>query len=89
MIERDKVVMEKLHLAASEAKAVEIIVKSLEKEKNDDSESIITNERYEYIASILKGCYKKSGKKLTTSDKIDRVVTNRWLGIPIFLVIMT
>jgi len=88
MIERDKVVMEKLHLAASEAKAVEIIVKSLEKEKNDDSESIITNERYEYIASILKGCYKKSGKKLTTSDKIDRVVTNRWLGIPIFLVIM-
>ena len=56
---------------------------------DDDAESIITNERYIYIASIIKSCYKKKNKgKLTTSDKIDKVVTNRWLGLPIFAVIM-
>ena len=56
---------------------------------DDDAESIITNERYVYIASIIKGCYKKKhAGGLTTSDKIDRVVTNRWLALPIFAVVM-
>ncbi len=65
------------------------IVKKAEAEMDDDTESIITNERYNYISSIIKGCYKrKSAKKLTTSDKIDKVVTNRWLALPIFAVVM-
>lgn len=65
------------------------IFRQAEKELDDDAESIITNERYIYIASIIKSCYKKKNKgKLTTSDKIDKVVTNRWLGLPIFAVIM-
>ena len=56
---------------------------------DDDAESIITNERYLYIASIIKGCYKKKNVgQLSTSDKIDRVVTNRWLGLPIFALVM-
>lgn len=65
------------------------IVKKAEKDLDDDAESIITNERYAYISSIIGGCYKKgSKKKLSTSDKIDRVVTNRWLALPIFAVVM-
>ncbi|MBQ2662539.1 MAG: ferrous iron transporter B, partial [Clostridia bacterium] len=65
------------------------IIEKAEKEYDDDSESIITNARYEYITSIIKDCYKKKVKRaLTTSDKIDRVVTNRWLALPIFAVIM-
>jgi len=88
MIERDSVVMEKLHLSPSDAAGVEEIVKALETVRDDDSESIITNERYEYIASILKGCLHRSERRLTTSDKVDKIVTNRWLGIPIFLLVM-
>ena len=61
----------------------------IEKEMDDDTESIITNERYVYISSIIGECYKKASKeKLTTSDKIDKIVTNRWLALPIFAVIM-
>jgi ferrous iron transport protein B len=88
MIERDSIVMDRLNLSAKDRASVEKIVKALETARDDDSESIITNERYEYIASVLKGCLHKSGKRLTTSDRIDKVATNRWLGIPIFLVIM-
>ncbi|HAH61703.1 MAG TPA: ferrous iron transporter B, partial [Treponema sp.] len=88
MIERDSVVMNKLNLSAADKVSVEGIIKTLETARDDDSESIITNERYEYISSILKGCLHKSGRKLTTSDKVDKIVTNRWLGIPIFLLVM-
>ena len=88
LIERDSVVLERLHLSAGDAAKAEEITKALEAEYNDDSESLITNERYEYITKMLKGCLKKSGNKLTTSDKIDKIVTNRWLGIPIFLAVM-
>ena len=64
-------------------------IDTLEKEMDDDTESIITNERYTYIASIIKDCYTKNRKeKLTTSDKIDKVVTNRWAALPIFALIM-
>ena len=65
-------------------------IKALEDKFDDDTESIITNERYVYISSIIGQCYTKSstGKKLTTSDKIDRIVTNRWLALPIFAVVM-
>ena len=64
-------------------------IEALEKEFDDDTESIITNERYEYISSIIKGCYTKSSKEnLTTSDKIDRIVTNRWAALPIFAIVM-
>lgn len=65
------------------------MVAALEEELDDDAESIITNERYEYIASIIKSCYKKrKARGMTTSDKIDRVVTNRWAALPIFAVVM-
>lgn len=68
---------------------VEGIIKKAEKELDDDSESIITNERYNYIAGVIKKCYVKRNKeKLSRSDKIDRVITNRWLGLPIFAAIM-
>ena len=68
---------------------IEEDIKAAEEELDDDAESIITNERYVYIASIIKGCYKKKqAGKLSTSDKIDKIVTNRWLGLPIFAVVM-
>lgn len=88
LLERDSVVLQNLKLNESAKAKAEEISKALEKAKDDDAESIITNERYNYIASILKGCLKKSGKSLTTSDKVDRIVTNRILGIPIFLGVM-
>lgn len=88
MIERDSVVMKSLSLSDEAVRRAEEISSALEKAKDDDTESIITNERYEYIARVLKGCLKKSGKSLTVSDKIDQIVTNRILGIPIFLAVM-
>ena len=64
------------------------VIKKAETDMDDDAESIITNERYTYISSIIKDCYKKKGKtQSTVSDKIDRVVTNRWLALPIFAVV--
>lgn len=88
VLERDSVILEKLGLdSAAKAKAEEI-TKSLEKAHGDDIESIITNERYNYISSLLDGVLVKSGKTMTTSDKIDRIVTSRILGIPIFLAVM-
>lgn len=83
--ERDDKIKDKVKLDS----AVENIILKCEECMDDDSESIITNERYNYISSIIKKCYKKSNKeKLTISDKIDRVVTNRWLALPIFALIM-
>ena len=88
LIERDSVVLEQLALSDADRMKAETIAANLEKAKDDDTESIITNERYMYIQGIVNKCVKKSGKNMTFSDKIDRVVTNRWLGIPIFLCVM-
>ncbi len=89
IFERDDKVLEKLKIDPTTLAHIETDIKAAEKEMDDDAESIITNERYLYIASILKASYKKKAAgKLTTSDKIDRIVTNRWLGLPIFAVIM-
>ena len=89
IFERDDKVLAKLDIPQNVIDHIEKDIQAAEKELDDDAESIITNERYIYIASIIKSCYKKKNKgKLTTSDKIDRVVTNRWLGLPIFAVIM-
>ena len=89
VFERDKKVLEQLKISKSTMEHVEQDIVAAEKELDDDSEAIITNERYICIAQIIKGCYKKKNNgKLSTSDKIDRVVTNRWLGLPIFAAIM-
>ncbi len=89
IFERDDKVLDQLKIDPTTLAHIETDIKAAEKEMDDDAESIITNERYVYIASILKACYKKKDAgKLTTSDKIDRVVTNRWLGLPIFAAIM-
>ena len=89
IFERDSKVLEQLNLSEETRAHIEKDIEAAETEEDDDSESIITNERYLYIASIIKGCYKKvSAGKLTISDKIDRIVTNRILALPIFAVIM-
>jgi ferrous iron transport protein B len=89
LFERDKKVLEKLNLSKDIIDHIERDIQACEKELDDDSESIITNERYVYIAKIIKSCYKKNNSgKLSTSDKIDKVVTNRFLGLPIFAIIM-
>lgn len=89
IFERDDKVLEKLDIPESTLKHVEQDIKAAEEELDDDAESIITNERYVYIASVIKACFKKhSAGKLTTSDKIDKIVTNRILGLLIFAVIM-
>jgi len=89
IFERDKKVFEKLNIPSETLAHIESDVAAAEKEMDDDAESIITNERYIYIASVIKACYRKKNKgKLTNSDKIDKVVTNRWLGLPIFALIM-
>ncbi len=87
-LERDQVVLSKLNLNQDSCSKLEAIITKLEKSEDDDIESIITNERYNYITSVLKGVLVKSGNNMTTSDKIDRIVTNRFLGIPIFLAVM-
>ncbi len=89
LFERDDKIIEKLNISKSVLEHIEKDIVSAENELEDDAESIITNERYEYIADITGKCYvKKNREKLTTSDKIDRIVTNRFLGLPIFIVIM-
>ena len=89
IFERDDKVLSDLKISDEVMKHIENDIAAAEKEMDDDSESIITNERYIYIASIIKACYKKKNAgQLTTSDKIDKVVTNRWLGLPIFALIM-
>lgn len=89
IFERDDKVLEQLRPSESTLNHIEQDIKAAEEELDDDAESIITNERYIYIAQLMKGCYKKkSAGKLTTSDKIDKVVTNRFAALPIFAVIM-
>ena len=89
IFERDEKVIEQLGMSEQVKTHIEKDICAAEKEMDDDSESIITNERYIYIASIIKDCYKKKNQGgLTTSDKIDKIVTNRWLGLPIFAVVM-
>ena len=89
IFERDDKVLGNLNIDKTTLDHIEADIQAAEKELDDDAESIITNERYIYIASIIKSCYKKKNAgKLSISDKIDRVVTNRWLGLPIFAVVM-
>lgn len=89
LFERDEKIVEMLGIEKSKLDHIEKDIEACEKEYDDDSESIITNERYVWIASIIGSCFtKKSKNASTTTDKIDRVVTNRWLALPIFAVIM-
>ena len=89
IFERDEKVLEKLNIPEDTLNHIEEDIAAAEKELDDDAESIITNERYLYIAEIIKSSLKKANKgSFTRSDKIDRVVTNRWLGLPIFAVVM-
>ena len=89
IFERDDKVLEKLNITKDKLEHIEKDISRVEKELDDDSESIITNERYVYIASVIKACYKKKNRGgLTVSDKIDKVVTNRFAALPIFAVIM-
>jgi ferrous iron transport protein B len=89
IFERDEKIIEKLNISKDKLDHIEKDIAAAEKELEDDAESIITNERYVYIASIIKSCYKKkSAAKSSTSDKIDRIVTNRFLALPIFALIM-
>ena len=89
IFERDEKIIKKLKIDKDTLSHIEEDIKAAESELDDDAESIITNERYIYIAELLKSCYnKKNAGKLSASDKIDKVVTNRWLGLPIFAVVM-
>ena len=89
IFERDDKVMEKLEIPAETLTHIENDIRAAETELDDDAESIITNERYVYIAEVIRACYKKKNAgAMTASDKIDRVVTNRWLGLPIFAAVM-
>ncbi|MGN0382921.1 MAG: ferrous iron transporter B, partial [Eubacterium sp.] len=89
IFERDDKVLEQLNLDKEVLEHIEDDIKAAETECDDDAESIITNERYIYIASIMKGCYKrKRAGQLSTSDKIDKIVTNRFAALPIFAVVM-
>ncbi|MDY6035010.1 MAG: ferrous iron transport protein B [Bulleidia sp.] len=89
VFERDDKILAKLNLDESKKADVEKVIADVEKELDDDAESIITNARYSYITEILKGSYtKQNAGKLSVSDKIDNIVTNRWLGLPIFAVVM-
>ena len=89
IFERDDKVLAQLNIPKETLDHIETDIQAAEKESDDDAESIITGERYVYIAGIIKSCYKKkSAGALTTSDKIDKIVTNRWLGLPIFALVM-
>ena len=90
IFERDEKVLQQLNLPKETLDHIENDIAAAEEELDDDAESIITNERYVYIASVIKACYKKKNTSgMTVSDKIDKIVTNRWLGLPIFAIIMT
>ncbi|MCI8553463.1 MAG: ferrous iron transport protein B [Clostridiales bacterium] len=88
VFERDEKVLEQLSLEHGLWQHIEEDISAAEEELDDDAESIITNERYLYIASVLRGCYRKKRAGLSVSDKIDRVVTNRWAALPIFAAVM-
>ena len=86
-LENDSKVVESVALSASAAGVVESVRKELEEKHDDDMESIVTDERYKFIQKVVGTAVKKSGEKLTVSDKIDQIVTNRFLGIPIFMLV--
>ena len=88
LLERDSKVKEGLSLPASVQSRIEEIASSLEKAEDDDTESIVTDGRYQYIQKVVSANVKRSGNKMTVSDKIDRIVTNRVLGLPIFILTM-
>ncbi|MGN0613232.1 MAG: ferrous iron transporter B, partial [Porcipelethomonas sp.] len=89
IFERDEKALQQMNIPPETLEHIENDIKSVEDELDDDAESIITNERYIYIADVIKSCYKKKNSgKITTSDKIDKIVTNRWLALPIFAVVM-
>ena len=90
IFERDDKVLAQLNIPKETLDHIETDIQAAERESDDDAESIITGERYVYIADIIKSCYKKKSAagSLTTSDKIDKIVTNRWLGLPIFALVM-
>ena len=88
VLERDSRINEELSLTSEEKDKVEFIISTLEKEEDDEGESIITNERYSYIAKLIEVCYRKKSSGLSTTDIIDRVVTDRWLALPIFALVM-
>ena len=89
IFERDDKVLSQMNIPAETLAHIEKDIQAAETELDDDAESIITNERYVYIADVIKSCYKKQkAGSLTTSDKIDKIVTNRWLGLPIFAAVM-
>ena len=88
LFERDREVLKKLSLSADKSEQLEKIIAAVEKELDDDSESIITNARYEYITALMQRCVKKAQHGMTTTDKIDSIVTNRYLALPIFAAVM-
>ena len=88
VFERDAEAIKPLGLSKEQLAAIEPIIKAVEESRDDDSESIITSDRYDWIADTMAACVKKAPKKLTTSEKIDKIVTNRILGLPIFVCIM-
>lgn len=88
VFERDAEAIEPLHLNESKLQNIEALIDEVEKNRDEDAESIITSDRYDWIASVMDACVTKAPKKLSVSEKIDRVVTNRVLGIPIFIVVM-
>ena len=88
LLERDSKVKEGLNLPASAQSRIEEIASGLEKAEDDDTESIVTDGRYQYIQKVVSANVKRSGNKMTVSDKIDRIVTNRVLGLPIFILTM-
>lgn len=88
VFERDAAAIEPLNLTNAELEAFEVDIKAVEQAREDDAESIITSDRYEWIARVMDACVVKAPKKLSTSEKIDKIVTNRILGLPIFVVVM-
>lgn len=88
LFERDEKVLKALQLSSVQRNKLEGLIAPVEEEYGDDSETIVTNERYEYIAELMKSSVMKKQKTMTASDKIDRIVTNRWLALPIFIAIM-
>ena len=88
VFERDAEAVKALHLSSAQLNKAEQVIKAVEKSRDDDAESIITSDRYDWIADVMDACVKKAPKKLSMSEKIDRVVTNRVLGLPIFVAVM-
>lgn len=88
LFERDEKALETLGLTSGQKEKLESLIAPVEQELGDDSETIVTNERYEYIATVIEKCLHKSGRSMSTSDKIDRIVTNRFLALPIFAAVM-